>query len=110
VNGISYPAFGAKALALGFKLGVKVAAAEIGGVTGTAISASAGSASHMLQPVLGKLLAKVSAKISAAVGAKAFAALVPLIGAGVSIAISRHILGDFLASARVYYAHKLADV
>jgi len=57
VDGIPYPAFSAKVLALGFKLGVK-----------------------------------------------AFTGLVPLVGAGVSIAISRHILGDFLASAGLLHA------
>jgi hypothetical protein len=110
VDGIAYHAFGAKVLALGFKIGVKAAAAEVGGVTGMAINASAGPVSHMLQPIFGKVLGTLSAKVSALIGAKAFAGLVPLVGAGVGVAISRHILGDFLASARLYYKSKLADV
>ncbi len=110
VDSIPYPAFGTKVLALGFKLGVKVAASEVGGpAAGTAAGAMAGPASHLLQPILRKIMVKVSAKISAAIGAKAMVGLAPLAGAAISVGISRHILGDFLASARLYYTHKLTD-
>jgi len=109
VNSIPYPAFGAKVLALGFKIGVKAAAANVGGVAGLAIKTSAVPASHMLQPIFAKVLAKVSAKVSAKFGAKALAGFVPFLGAAVSIGISLYILNEFLASAKLYYEHKVKD-
>jgi hypothetical protein len=119
VDSVAYPQFGAKVLALGFKIGVKTAAAHagIGGIAGAAIGYGAGTAGTMLQPAFRKLLAKISAKISAKVtakigapaSAKALAGLVPLVGAGVSTAISLHILNEFLASAKIYYEHKVND-
>ncbi len=69
VNSIAYPTFGAKVLALGFKIGVKAAAANVGGVAGLAINTSAVPAGHLLQPVFAKILAKISAKIGAKIGA-----------------------------------------
>jgi hypothetical protein len=109
VDSIAYPAFGAKVLALGFKIGVKAAAANVGGVAGLAIKTSAVPASHMLQPIIAKILAKVSAKISAKFGTKALAGFVPLLGAVVSIGISLYILDEFLTSAKHYYDYKVKD-
>jgi hypothetical protein len=109
VNAVAYPSFGAKVLALGFKIGVKAAGANLGGAAGLAIKASAAPASHMLQPVLAEILTKVSAKISAKFGTKALVAFVPFIGAAVSVGISLYILDDFLTSARFYYEHKVKD-
>jgi hypothetical protein len=109
VNSIAYPAFGSKVLALGFKIGVKAAAANIGGVTGLAIKTSAIPASHMLQPVIAKILGKISAKITAKFGTKALAGFVPLLGTAVSIGISLYILDEFLTSASLYYKHKVKD-
>jgi hypothetical protein len=109
VDSIAYAAFGAKVLALGFKLGVKAAAADIGGVAGAAISAGAGPVGSMLQPIFGHVLAKISAKISAKFGAKALVGFVPLFGAAVSVGISLYILDDFLTSARLYYQQKVKD-
>lgn len=115
VDGVAYPAFGAKALAVGFNIGVKVAASHAGvsAAAGVAIGPAAGAASHMLQPLFGKVLAKIGAKISAKIGAKATAKLVtgfvPLLGACVSTGISLYILSEFLTSAKIYYEHKIRD-
>ena len=109
VNSVAYPAFGTKVLALGFKIGVKAAAANVGGVTGAAIGIGAGHVGIMLQPIFGKVLAKISAKISAKIGAKALVGFVPLFGAAVSVGSSLYILDEFLISARRYYEHKVKD-
>lgn len=114
-DSVACPQFGAKVLALGFKIGVKAAAAHagIGGAAGAAIGYGAGTAGTMLQPAFGKVLAKISAKVTAKIGARAsakvLAGFVPLVGAGVSTAISLHILNEFLASAKIYYEHKVKD-
>ncbi len=113
VDSIAYAAFGAKVLALGFKLGVKAAAADIGGVAGAAISAGAGPVGSMLQPIFGHVLGKISARSrprSSQIGAKALVGFVPLFGAAVSIGISLYILDEFLTSAKLYYQQKLKDV
>jgi hypothetical protein len=109
VNSVAYPTFGAKVLALGFKIGVKAAAANVGGVAGLALKTSAIPVGHMLQPVFVKILAKISVKISAKFGAKALAGFVPFLGAAVSIGISLYILDEFLTSAKLYYEHKVKD-
>ena len=109
VDSVAYPAFGAKVLALGFKIGVKAAAANVGGVAGSAIGIGAGALGHMLQPILAKIAAKVSVKISAKVGAKTVVGFVPLLGAAASVGISLYILHEFLTSAQLYYEHKVND-
>ena len=110
VNSIAYPAFGAKVLALGFKLGVKAAAANVvGGVAGQAIGAAAGPVGSLVQPLFGKIAAKISAKLAAKIGAKTVSDLVPLFGTTVSLGISLYILTEFLTEASRYYQHKLND-
>jgi hypothetical protein len=116
VDSIAYPAFGAKVLAVGFKIGVKAATthAGISVAAGAAIGHAAGKASSMLQPIFGKILAKISAKIAAKIAAhayaKAVAGLVPFLGACVSTGISLYILNEFLTSATIYYEHKNRDI
>lgn len=105
INSLAHPAYGAKVLALGFKIGTKAAALDAGGAAGTIAGKGAGLVSHALQPVFKKVLVKVSAKVSA----KLVAGSVPFLGAAVSVAISRHILNEFLASAKLYYEHKVKD-
>ena len=111
VDSVVYPAFGAKALAIGLKLtaGTVIAHAGIGGVGGMAMGKATGVVTHMLQPVFGHFLAAISAKISAKIGAKIVAGTVPLLGAGVGAAISVYILTEFLTAARTYYGYKLRD-
>jgi hypothetical protein len=110
VDSVAYPAFGAKVLALGFKLGVKAAASGlVGGATGTAIGNAASIAEYLLKPIFHKIAAKVSAKVAAKVGAKTVSDFVPLIGATVSVGISLYILNEFLTEATRYYEHKLSD-
>jgi hypothetical protein len=116
VDSIAYPAFGAKVLAVGFKIGVKAASNHAGTrvAAGAAIGHAAGKASNILQPIFGKILAKIAAKISAKVAAHAYAkalvGLVPFLGACVSTGISWYILREFLTSTRIYYEHKNRDV
>ena len=114
VDGIAYPAFGAKALALGFKIGVKAATAHAGvsAAAGAAIGHATGPVSNMLQPIFGKVFAKIGAKISAKIGAhayaKAVAGFVPFFGACVSTGISLYILNEFLSSCRAITRMALA--
>jgi len=105
LNSLAHPAYGAKVLALGFEIGTKAAGLDAGGAVGTIADKGAGPASHLLQPLFHKILVKISAKVSA----KLVAGLVPLVGTAVSLGISRHVLSEFLASARLYYEHKLQD-
>jgi hypothetical protein len=105
VTSLAHPAYGAKVLALGFKYGTKALAADAGGVAATVIADSAGPVSQMLQPIFGKVLVKISPKVSA----KFVADFVPILGAAVSVAISRHVLKEFLTSAKLYYEHKIKD-
>jgi hypothetical protein len=109
VNSVAYPAFGAKVLALGFHIGGKAIAANIGGVAGMAVGYGAGQVGTILQPVFGKVLAKISAKISAKFGAKALFGFVPVFGAAVNVAISLYILDELLKWAELYYQHKVKD-
>jgi hypothetical protein len=111
VEGIAYPAFGAKVLAMGFKIGVKAAASHAGisVAAGATIGHAAGAVSQMLQPVFGKVLAKISAKITAKFGAKAVAGFFPFLGACVNAGISLYILNEFLTAARIYYEYKIKD-
>jgi len=109
VNSVACPAFGAKVLALGFHIGAKAIAANVGGVAGMAIGYSAGQIGTMLHPIFGKVLAKISAKISAKFGAKVLAGFVPVFGAAVNVAISLYILDELLTSAELYYEHKVRD-
>jgi hypothetical protein len=109
INSLAHPAYGAKVLALGFEIGTKAAALDAGGAAGTIVGKGAGPLSHVLQPAFRKILVKISAKISAKVSAKLVAASVPLLGAAVSLTISRHVLNEFLASAKLYYEHKVQD-
>ena len=96
VDGIAYPAFGAKALTLGFKIGVKVAVSHAGVSVWAAIGPVTGALGNMLQPIFSKILAKIGAKISAKIGAKAYAkavaGFVPVLGTCVSTGISLYIL------------------
>jgi hypothetical protein len=116
VEGVAHPMFGAKVLALGFKLGVGAAAthAGLGGAVGAGIGQGAGALGQMLESILGKVLTKISLKVSAKISthasAKAVVGCAPLLGAGVSAAISVYILTEFLTSARIYYEHKIRDV
>jgi hypothetical protein len=106
VNSLAHPAYGAKVLALAFKYGTTAVATDAGGVAGQAVAhGAAGPASQMLKPIFAKVLAKVSAKVSA----KFVAGLVPFLGAAVSVTISRHILKELVASAKLYYANKIED-
>lgn len=109
VDSVAYPVFGAKVLALGFKIGVKVAAANVGGVAGGAAGIGGSQVATMLQPIFGKILTKVSAKITAKFGAKTLTGFVPFLGAVVSVGISLYVLDEFLASARDYYECKVRD-
>ena len=111
VEGVAYPAFGAKALAMGLKIGVKAAAGHAGvnAAAGAAIGHAAGAVSQMLQPIFGKVLAKISAKITAKFGAKAVAGFFPFLGACINAGISLYILNEFLTSARIYYEYKIKD-
>ena len=63
VDSVVYPAFGAKALAIGLKLtaGTVIAHAGIGGVGGMAIGKATGVVTQMLQPVFSHFLAAISA-------------------------------------------------
>lgn len=108
INGIAYPQFGAKVLALAFNLGFKSAAARAG-LEG-AVGAAAGIAlSFVLQPVFGHVAAAISAKISSKIGAKLLAGMVPFIGACVGIGISYYVLTELLNAARTYYQLKASD-
>jgi hypothetical protein len=111
VEGIAYPAFGAKVLAMGLKVGVKAAAshADVSAATGAVMGHAAGTVSQMLQPVFGKVLAKISAKITAKFGAKAVAGFLPVLGACANAGISVYILNEFLTAARIYYEYKVED-
>lgn len=116
VDGVAYPAFGAKALTLGFKIGVKAVAGHAGvSAAATAVIGPAtGQVGNMLQPIFYKVLTKIGAKISAKIGAKAYtkvvAGFVPLLGTCVSTAISLYILTELLSAAKVYYEHKIKDI
>jgi hypothetical protein len=105
VSSLAHPAYGAKVLALGFEIGTKAAALDAGGAGGMIVGKGAGPLSHTLQPVFQKILVKISAKVSA----KFVAGFVPFLGATVSLIISRHVLNEFLASANLYYGHKVKD-
>jgi hypothetical protein len=105
INSLAHPAYGAKVLALGLEIGTKAAALDAGGAVGTIAGKGAGPVSHMLRPVFQKILVKISAKVSA----KFVAGFVPFLGAAVSLSISRHVLNEFLASAKLYYEHKVKD-
>lgn len=105
LNSLAHPAYGAKVLALGFEIGTKAAASDAGGAVGMIAGKSAEPVSHMLQPIFRKVLVKISAKVSA----KLVAGFVPFLGAAVSLIISPHVLSECLASAKLYYEHKVKD-
>jgi hypothetical protein len=105
LNSLAHPAYGAKVLALGFEIGTKACAYDAGGAVGMIAGKSAAPVSHMLQPIFRKILVKMSAKVSA----KLVAGFVPFLGAAVSLTISRHVLSECLASAKLYYEHKVKD-
>jgi hypothetical protein len=115
VDGVVHPVFGAKVLALGFKLGVKAVAAHAGmsAAAAASIGHGAGAVGQMLQPIFGKVLTKISAKIAAKISAHASAKVlvgwVPLLGAAVNAGISLYILNEFLTSAKTYYEYKIKD-
>jgi hypothetical protein len=105
ISSLAHPAYGAKVLALGFEIGTKAAALDAGGAAGTIVGNGAGPVSHLLQPIFRKVLVKISAKVSA----KLVAGIVPFLGAAASVAISRHVLKKFFASAELYYQNKIKD-
>jgi hypothetical protein len=115
VDGVAYPAFGAKALTLGFKIGVKVVASHAGlsAAATAALGPATGQVGNMLQPLFYKVLSKIGAKISAKIGAKlyakAVAGFVPFVGTCVGTGISLYILTELLSTAKIYYEHKNKD-
>ena len=112
VDSVAYPVFGAKVLGLGFKIGVKAAAthAGTGSVPGAAIGHGTGAADNMLQQISAKTSAKISAKIGGRAYAKTLVDFVPCLGASVGVGVDLYTLNEFLASARIYYEHKIKDI
>jgi len=108
-SSLAHPAYGAKVLALGLKLGVQAVSADLGGVAGKVAGSSAGPVSVMMQPAIRTLLAKISAKASGQIGAKVAAGFAPVLGAAISGGISYHVLAKFFAAAKSYYEHKIVD-